>query len=77
MESVSTSMPVPMSFSMKRPAYSGPVELLAEKVQAEAVVDALLKDAAQLLIALNDDDALRRGGVRLERGGQAGGASAR
>ena len=32
----------------------GPRELLAEAMQAKAVVDALVEDAAQLLVALDD-----------------------
>ena len=51
-----TWTPVFFSMSMKRPAYSGPVSSLAEAVQTEAVVDALVQDAAQLLVPLQNQN---------------------
>ena len=57
---------------MKRCTYSGPVSSLAEKVQAKAVVDTLLQNAAQRPVALKDDDlCLGRLFARLQRRRQA------
>ena len=46
----------------------GARQLLLEIMQAEAVVDALVEDAAQLVVALQNQDAAR---ARLARGLQA------
>ena len=51
-------------------------ELFFEVVQPKAVVDALVQDAAKLLVPLDDDDFLGSVLVGGAGGGKAGGASA-
>ena len=51
-------------------------QLFAEGVQAEAVVDALVQDAAQLHVALKDQDALAACVICRDSRRQTGGAAA-
>ena len=53
-----------------------PGQLLAEGVQAEAVVDALVQNAAQLHVALQNQNAAAPGVIRRDRGRQTGRAAA-
>jgi hypothetical protein len=54
----------------------GPGELLLEVVQAEAVVDALLQDAAGLALAVDDQHVLGAGVAGADGGREPGGAAA-
>ena len=49
-----------------------PGELLAEAAQAETVVNALIQNAAELLLAFDDEHAFRARIVRRDRGRQTG-----
>src|SRR5699024_6545042 len=54
----------------------GAGQLLPEGVQAKAVVDALVQDAAQFAVPLQDQQVLHPVPARFDGGGQAGGPAA-
>ncbi len=63
------------AWAMKR-AVLGAGELLLERVEAEAVVDALVEDAAEAVVALDHDDGVASGVAGGDGRGEAGGAAA-